>query len=494
MKFVKMMAMISVVCHLMTACTDRVDNMDALMKAYADQDLFSGTVLVAKGDELLYQSASGWADRSDSIPSGVNTGFRIGSLTKPFTAHVIQRLITEGYLRLDDTLGTVFPTYRGEGRDQITVRELIQHTSGIIAHLSDETESVIEQNHHTLDELVSYAESAPLGFVPGTAFQYSNYGYAVLAKVAEKVTGQAYSDVLKQYLLIPGGLNHTQGADMDSYLKNASLGYEYDLLEGYKNANPIDLSYARGYGDITSTTHDLWKWIRYQKSYRLPATEDDSISSVTTWGWFNNKIVTGVNADTIEVLEHSGSINGFGSFMLYVPEDQLTVIVLKNFRSNNYLQPIYASSIGKQLLSCYYEDLVELPRKSVAMTLARKIGEGLDIDESYTNLKLQERQHLKFDESELNKLGIELLFKYNSPYQAAEVFRINMEEYPRSYNTYDSYAFALLMCKDTSSAVAFYKKGFSVFDQYPEENDIESVHTNLSDAKSFIRNLEISIP
>ncbi|MFC1483996.1 serine hydrolase domain-containing protein [Candidatus Neomarinimicrobiota bacterium] len=466
--------------------------MNRLMQAYARQDLFSGTVLVAEGDHILYTEAFGWADRQDSIPMTLDTRFRIGSISKPFTAQIINQLIAENQLSPQDTIGHLYPDYAGEGARRIIVDQLLKHTSGIIPHLSDDEEAIAEKKPHSLDDLVGYAEQSPLLFEPGSAFKYSNYGYALLAGIAVQVTRLPFYQLLESRVFKPLGLKNTGHFRSTNTAAPMAQGYEYDLLQGYLCADSIDLSYAQGYGDITSTAEDLWTWYRHLDIHASFMSIDDPVSPVTRAGWFKSTLTFPNTGKKIEVFEHSGSINGFGSYLVHAPERDIVVIVLKNFRSNNYLQPVYAPAIARELLACMYDFPVELPRKSVGLELARRIGEEQqeDLPVFYQKLKKYNSSDLNFSEPELNKLGIELLFKYERPEMAAEVFKVNMLEFPESYNTYDSYAYALLMMQDTVGAIEAYRKGFEVYDLYPAINQTESNMRNRKTATELVGTLE----
>jgi CubicO group peptidase (beta-lactamase class C family) len=466
--------------------------MDRLMEAYARQDLFSGTVLVAQGERILYTGAFGWADRQATIPMTLDTRLRIGSISKPFTAQIINQLVAENRLSLQNTVQRLYPRYAGAGAAQITVEQLLRHTSGITPHLEEDEEAIAEKKPHSLDDLVGYAEQSPLLFKPGSAFKYSNYGYAVLARIAEEVSGLPFQQLLETRVFEPAGLRHTGHNRSTSVAAPLARGYEYDLLQGYLPADSIDLSYAQGYGDITSTAENIWSWYRYLKPDTAGLSAIDPVSPVTRTGWFKSTIMLPNTSRKIRVFEHSGSINGFGSYLVHVPERDLVVIVLKNFRSNNYLQPIFAPALAKELLACAYGVDVEPPRKSVGVALARTIGreEQADLPAVYQTLKEDHTGELNFSEPELNKLGIELLFKYEQPATAAGVFRINMLAYPQSYNTYDSYAYALLMLQDTTGAIAAYRQGFEVYDSIPEQDHTESDRRNYQTAIELVQMLE----
>lgn len=469
---------------LFLSCSPEANRMDRLMQAYSGADLFSGSVLVAQGDQIIYHEAFGWSDRQNSVPMEVETAHRIGSVTKPLTASLIRKLVAEGYFTPDQTLAELLPDYKGEGSAEITVRHLLQHRAGIISSLPPEKELVAERRQHNLAELMDYAASTPPKFKAGRDFSYSNFGYALLAAIAEEQTETAFTKLMDKHVFTPAGMMHSGCNSIGK--GNVAQGYEHELVHGYIDSSPIHLSYAIGYGNVLSTSEDLYSWVQHEKDYFDTSRE----GQVGNDGLFRNRIPVHGGQDTLVVLEHHGSINGFGSYLLYVPSIDLTIVVLKNFRSAHFLQPIYATTIGKQLLALYHDDPVELPLRSVALDIAPLlIIEGADLESAYSDLIKRHDGKLNFHEDELNKLGIELLFGLDMKGAASDVFELNMRLFPTSYNVYDSYAYARLMLGDTLGAIDAYETGFSIFEQYRTLNDTENNRNNLQTARKLVQSL-----
>jgi CubicO group peptidase (beta-lactamase class C family) len=427
-----------------------------------------------------------------------DTKFKIGSVSKPFTALLIMQLAEEGLLSPDGTIADYLPDYHGKGKDRITIHHLLSHTSGVLNSLPAEEEAVKERLYHDLEDLLRYSEKAELYFDPGTGFRYSNLGYSMLALIAERVTNTPFHRLLQEKIFTPAGMSDSK-QDMDPLVETRlATGYEYDLLKGYENTTFFDNSYAQGAGGVTSTVDDLYSWHQALLSGKLLSKEQQEKMYTASgngpygYGWFIREKARGRSGDTLKVIEHTGSVNGFGSYVARVPEDSTMVIVLKNSRSHNYIRPAFAPAIGEQIISIMYDEPAAIPQRSIAMYLARVIGtQGVDraVDE-YHRLKQQDHQEYTFDESELNRLGIELLVQYKRVDDAVRIFEVNMHEFPRSYNTYDSYAYALKERGEYAKSVVYYRKGLEILQEYPGQNSSPSVQNDAAGAAKIISELE----
>jgi CubicO group peptidase (beta-lactamase class C family) len=474
---------------------------DSLMTAYFRNGVFSGTVLVTRNNEVIYKKAFGIADRDWNIPNAVDTKFKIASISKPFTALLIVRLAEEGKLDLNGTITDYIPDYKGKSGDSITIHQLLTHTSGILTSLNPKEEEVQERLFHDLRDMVGFAENAGLYFKPGTGFRYSNLAYSILALIIEKVTGNSYELALKEKILDQAGLKDTRQFQNAAIEASLAKGYEYKLLYGLENASDYDASYTVGPGGLISTAEDLYLFDQALYSGKLISEEYKRkiFAPASTgnygYGWFitNKKINSG--RDSILVADHSGSINGFGSYMARIISDSCLVIVLKNQRSDTYIDPAFAPEIGNQIISILYGDRVGLPKKSIARHIASMIGTQCadSAIKEYKRILKSGSDDYSLEESELNRLGIELLFKFNRPDDALKIFELNMQQYPKSYNTYDSYAYVLKEKGDYINSIKFYRKGLDVLQKYPEANDPDLVKKDADQALVYISEMQEKI-
>jgi len=474
------------------------DKIDQLINSYYQNGIFNGAVLVSQKGKVIYKKAFGLADREWNIPNTADTKFRIASISKPFTALLILQLAEEGKISLKGTIKEYIPDYKGKQGDSITIHQLLTHTSGVLTSLDPAEEAIQERLYHDLRDMISYTESADLYFKPGTGFRYSNHGYYILAYIVEKVTGKQFKAVLEERILKPLDMLNTRQSNQSRIENKLARGYEYKLLLGYENASGFDDSYTVGAGGLISTVEDLYRFDQALYSDKLISKDFKTkvfypaSNGKYGYGWFINRKKVPSRSDSILVADHSGSINGFGSYMARIISDSSLVVVLKNQRSDSYIDPAFAPDIGNQIISILYGAEIELPKISIARHIALFIGtKGIDsaINEYYRNGK-EEPAKYNLGESELNKLGIELYFRFNMPDEALKIFEVNMLQFPRSYNTYDSYAYILMKKGDYTSSIKYYRIGLEVLKNYPMENNNDMVRKDAENALAYIKDME----
>ena len=171
---------------------------------------FNGNVLVAKDGKVLFEQSVGYANFEWDIKHSNKSKFRIGSITKQFTAMLILQLAQDGKLKLDDHLATYLPDYRKDIATKITLRQILNHTSGLGNYTQAKSfRDEYSRTPYSVDEFIRLLCSDDLVFEPGTEFRYSNSGYFILGAVIEKVTGQKYQDVLQKNILDPLDMKDT---------------------------------------------------------------------------------------------------------------------------------------------------------------------------------------------------------------------------------------------------------------------------------------------
>lgn len=438
---------------------------DALVRSYADQGEFSGSVLVAWQGKVIYRKGFGWANAEWKVPNTPATKFRIGSVTKQFTAMLIMQLVEEGKLRLDGTIGDYLPDYpAGPGR-AITVHQLLTHTSGLhnytaIPRFFPEW-SRLPQSPAAL---LAMFDSLPLDFAPGTSWRYSNSGYLVLGAIIERVGGKPYDVALRTRILDPLGLKDT-GYDWNTpVIPNRAEGYTRGF-DGDEHANYIDMSTPYSAGGMFSTVEDLYRWDQALAARKLlsPASYQIYLAPHFDirpglkygYGWLHGRVARRAGQDSVEAIGHDGGINGFNSSNFMVPADGLVVIWLDNTTQDRQLQdPISDILYGR-------------PVQSAPLSVARTIypiilRQGADSGAArYHEFKRQAPGRYDFSEPEMNLLGYHLL-KQGRPADAATVFALNVEGNPSSSNAYDSLAEALLAAGDTARAITNYRRSLEL--------------------------------
>ena len=301
--------------------------LDAVANSYTTDNVFMGSILVADGDQVLLDKGYGMANLEWNIPNTPEAKFRIASLTKQFTAAIVLLLQDEGKLRIEDAVGKYLPDAPAHW-GQITLAELLGHTSGIPDLTNEKEFEAWSMNPRTHAEEFAFFRDKPLEFQPGSQYRYSSSGFLVLGLVIEKVSGRSYADLLHERILEPLGMKET-GLDTDDLiLDRRAQGYRKGA-DGLKLARSESLSVPWAAGGMYSTSRDLLRWERGLFGGKV--LSDTSLKMMTTAGKGNY----GLGVDVLErygmkVVSHSGGIEGFSSYLCYQPDRRLAVAVLGN--------------------------------------------------------------------------------------------------------------------------------------------------------------------
>src|SRR5215510_10535673 len=197
--------------------------LEEYMQAQTDVKDFSGTVLVMKQNKVMLKKGYGMADREWNIANTTDAKFRIGSVTKQFTAACILQLIEAGKLSLDDKLSKFYPDFpKG---DSVTIHMLLNHTSGISNYTDQKNFMEVATLPWSKDSIISYFKKVPYNFSPGSKWAYNNSGYFLLGCIIEKVTGQSYKDYLQQHILDKLGMKNSGVDRSDTILAMRAKGY-----------------------------------------------------------------------------------------------------------------------------------------------------------------------------------------------------------------------------------------------------------------------------
>lgn len=244
-----------------TGPDDLATAVDRYIQPLRDLGVFTGVVLVARGDSVAFSRAYGLADREFGIPIEVDHAFRVASISKSFTRVLVGRLAETGALALDDTLDRWLPEF--PSADRITLRQLLDHRGGVpnVNSLPYDEESPIP---NTLDRLVDSIARMPLDFEPGTEIRYSNGGYAVLGIVLEKASGESYERLLETEILEPLELTRTDHEEDGEIVPRLARGYvpSPEAFGAMRRAPFQGMATKTGGGSLTSTAGDLHRWTR----------------------------------------------------------------------------------------------------------------------------------------------------------------------------------------------------------------------------------------
>lgn len=440
------------------------EKIDRLINKYYELRQFNGSVLVADNNEVVLSKGYGFANMEWKILNRPDTKFRLGSITKQFTSTLIMQQVENGKIKLDGKLTDYLPYYRKDTGDKIAIHMLLTHTSGIPSYTSqpDFIEKV-SKKYYSPDEFVKEYCSGDLEFEPGSQFVYNNSGYFILGAILEKVTGKKYDELLKEKIFIPLGMNNSGYDWSDDIILMRAAGYE-KTFSGYRNAAYLDMSLPYAAGSLYSNVEDLFIWnksfysekILSKKSWDLLFTGYVKAfgNAHYGYGWRIDKFFDG--KDSLKVITHGGGINGFNTIGYYIPQKGQFVAMF----SNASVAPL--NEMTQQSLNILYGKETFNPKQSLAEYLSKVIYEdGVNEAEKVFNELKMDTDNFNLSENEMNNLGYELL-KRDMIDEALFAFRMNVIQFPKSFNVYDSYAEVWYKKGNKDSAIVHYKKSLEL--------------------------------
>lgn len=308
-------------------------DVDSILAPYASPDGPGASVAVVKDGRVVAERSYGLADVESRIPITDRTNFRLASLTKQFTATAVIRLVKEGKLSLDQRASDVLPELRSYAHG-ITIRHLLTHTSGIWAYedFVPDTQTYQVKDRDALT-LIGRADS--LYFPPGSAFRYSNTGYALLALIVERVSGERFADFLRARIFRPLGMDSTVAYENGiSTVPNRAYGYTA-TASGFERTDQSNTSAVLGDGGVYTSIHDLLAWNRALDAHTLidsatqsliwtPQTLTGGGQAPYGFGWWIARDDWGTR------LWHNGETRGFTNGIVKYPQRGIAVIVLTN--------------------------------------------------------------------------------------------------------------------------------------------------------------------
>lgn len=315
---------------------DAAERVQAVIDEVKTRPGFVGvSIAVARGDRIIVDRGVGLADLEWNEPADADTIFRIGSVTKQFTAAAIMKLVERGEVLLDDPVAKYLPNFDTAGRT-VTIRQLLNQTSGIPNYTAQPGFAKVMQFDSTEEEVLKLVSGVPFDFDPGTNWRYSNTNYFLLGMIVEKVSGRPYSAFMQDEFFKPLGLTHTRYGDMREVIPRRAQGYEFDAAtRTIVNSSPISMAWPGGAGALVSTAGDLVRWqIALADGRALSAASfAQMIGSPADTGDGANRYGFGLmisEANGPRRVWHNGGINGFNSMLMWLPDEDLRVAVISN--------------------------------------------------------------------------------------------------------------------------------------------------------------------
>jgi D-alanyl-D-alanine carboxypeptidase len=344
---------------------------DELMAGHVKTNDFSGTILLAKDGTPLVAKGYGFANIEWQIPNGVDTKFRIGSVTKGFTSMLIMQLREQGKVKIEDSV-CLYVTPCPEAWKPVTIHHLLTHTSGIPSYTGLPAWREVRTVSRTIDQMVALFRDLPLQWTPGEKYAYNNSGYFLLGVVIEKITGKKYEQALDEMILKPLGLAGTGYDWPGSILPKRAAGYG-GRGSAILNADYIDMQQPYAAGAMYSTVGDLLKWDQALYTERLLP----NAAKQTMWTPFKDNYaygwqVTPPSAATFghRRIVHGGGINGFSAMIIRLPDLNVTAIVLSNNMSVN------AGAVARDLLALYFGQPYTVPAPRAVVSVPADLLEA----------------------------------------------------------------------------------------------------------------------
>ncbi len=355
------------------------DRVDALAAAALEASPLAGvSIAIVRDGRTVVSKGYGLADVGRALPATADTVYRIGSLTKQFTAASVLQLVEAGRLSLDDDLATLLPDFPAQG-PRVTVRHLLNHTSGIKDHT--DLAGGRGEPGTTRQAVVDLIAAQPFDFEPGERFSYTNSGYLLLGLVIEKVTGGSYASYLEEHLFEPLGLEATSYCPDEPEGPEQARGYEVSRGT-LVDAPPIEMAVPFSAGGLCSTVGDLLTWsqglrsglVISEASYRQMTTPTEMPDGTTVpygFGLMRHPL------QGHEAVYHDGAINGFMSRLTFFSDDGVSVAILSNtFTEGPGLDPLAAPLDALALGIQEVVDLDDDTREQVIDAVLARVRDG----------------------------------------------------------------------------------------------------------------------
>jgi CubicO group peptidase (beta-lactamase class C family) len=434
---------------------DKSSKIDELVQKYYELGQVNGSVLVAEDGNIIYSKGVGMADMELKIPNKTDTKFRLASVTKQFTAALIMQLVEKDKIKLDGKLSDYLPYYRKDVGEKVTIHQLLNHTSGIPSYTEDQKfmRDQVSYKVEVKDFVLKYC-SGDLAFEPGTKWSYSNSAYYILGAIIEEVTGKDYGSVLNENILAPLGMTNSGYENSDSTYENKAKGYN-PTLAGIVPARNIDMTVPFSAGGMYSTVEDMYKWD--QALYTEKILTNESKEKIFTpylhdygYGW---EITEQQVGDTRKkIITHSGGIFGFRTIIVRFAEDKKLIVILNNLERASY------DELANGIANILYGFEPKAPKKNLARILFNSINDkGVDDAVKEFRILKDMKDEYMITENDMNNLGY-MFLQHGKAKEAIEIFKLNVEMHPDSWNVYDSLGEAYMNEGDNELALENYRK------------------------------------
>ena len=306
---------------------DKAGQLDALIARYHELGLFNGSALVAENGRPVLRKGYGEANMEWHIPVTPDTRFRLGSITKQFTATLVMQMVEQGQLDLSAPITRYLPEYPKPNGDRITIHQLLNHTSGIPGYTELPEFGNTARLPQKPAEFMNIFSHRDLLFEPGSKFSYNNSGYFLLGVILEKVSGKTYEQLLRERIFDPLGMKQSGYDSSRPLLEKRAAGYD-GTLDGYVNTAYLNMGEPYAAGSLYSSVDDLLLWD--QALYGEKLLSASSKQKMFTPGLSNYGYGLVIHKGATTIIEHGGGINGFNTQIERDIEPKRLYVLLNN--------------------------------------------------------------------------------------------------------------------------------------------------------------------
>jgi CubicO group peptidase (beta-lactamase class C family)/imidazolonepropionase-like amidohydrolase len=413
---------------------------EAVIQPYNYYGVFNGSILIAKGSEVIYQRGFGYADNTKSIANTPDTPFRIGSLSKTFTALLIMQLFEENKLSLAEPVHNILPEYNSLEGQKITVRHLLDHTSGLPGHFAlPGWKDGRYQNDFSRKKWLQIISQLDLLSEPGHQYQYGNLNYFLLGRVIEKLTGMSYLENLQKRVFQPAKM-HNSGAELSGIRPNIQTqGYRIGETQGYQIQSALNIQVFFAGANVYSTAVDLFKFEQALFSGQLlqKQTLDFWLNKKQAFAWQLSQFEVGEKSP-VDWLSYNGQLQGFSSmFSIFgtteiqsdKAKNRLTIIVLSNSGINYGHKRQLTLELSSVLLGSPFDDDTELLPQSITFPIIKAALQGTLVQQ--TPYLLSNPSKFEVNEQDINQIAQQLSWS-GAWHKAIVVWELNTQFFPNS--------------------------------------------------------------
>ncbi len=427
--------------------------LDSLFSKYAELGIFNGAILIAEDNEIHLKKGYGYANYTWNIKNDVDTKFQLASLSKHFTANCIMQLKERELINLDDNLSMHLSEFEGSDVGNLTIHQLLSHTSGIKRDIFELAED--SQVHQIESDIFTILKESELQFEPGSKYSYGNAGYYLLAKIVERKMQIPFGEALQELIFDPAEMSNSGFHNKSIIVENLARGYEV-MIDERVNGLLADPSVDMGASSVYSTVEDIFKYeLAYQGNEMLSDASkslmETPVMSNSGYGWKSNLVGKDSEGNNLYMSFHNGDYGGFATQYLRYGPDKFTIVMLSNqdelprTELFNQIVTIVNGGTPRPIIKNKHNQIY---RAVINEDVETAIELANDLKATGTNYPHPFR---------VNSLG-NMLFNVGRSEDAKKIHQLNISLYPENFIGYAAIGLILKAEGDLDGAKDLFKK------------------------------------